>query len=234
MSDECVPEAVGVGIAPNQTGEVSSGPSEFDLGYYGWRVVLAACLRRDGGIRLAVRLHIFGFCEAAGRGIRLESRSHLQRLRNRRRHSGRVLPAAGPVDRPLRPSPHHSSLHDDVWVRHCFVVTVALRNVAVLPDLLRAGRGWERCGSSGLFAIDFHLVSATFGDGAGFCDGGSGLGRHDSAGRRANHHQPVWLACSVRVTRRHCIAARLAAQLALHPRTRADRARVRSGRCILE
>jgi len=44
MSDEFVPESVGVGIVPNQPAEVSSCPSEFELGYYGWRVVLAACL----------------------------------------------------------------------------------------------------------------------------------------------------------------------------------------------
>jgi MFS family permease len=44
MSDESVRGSVGVGIASVQPAERVSGPSEFDLGYYGWRVVLAACL----------------------------------------------------------------------------------------------------------------------------------------------------------------------------------------------
>jgi MFS family permease len=43
MSDESVPGNVGVGTATVQPAETASGPSEFDLGYYGWRVVLAAC-----------------------------------------------------------------------------------------------------------------------------------------------------------------------------------------------
>jgi MFS family permease len=44
MSEESVPGSVGVVIATMQPAEVASGPSEFDPGYYGWRVVLAACL----------------------------------------------------------------------------------------------------------------------------------------------------------------------------------------------
>ena len=69
-----------------QSDEITPGLSEFDLNYYGWRVVLAACLG------------VHGLCEAAGRGIRLEPRSRVERLRYRRRHSGPVLPAAGPLD----------------------------------------------------------------------------------------------------------------------------------------
>ena len=128
---------------------------------------------------------------------------------DRRRHSRLHFPIAGPVDRSLWPSPHHSRLHDHIRMRHRIIVVVALRIVAVLPDLLRAGRRWERRSSSGLFAIDFHLVSATFGDGAGLRDGWSGFGRHDLAGRRPIHHQPVWLAGSVRVSSAvsHCYSA---------------------------
>ena len=43
MSEESIPESVGVGTATVQATEITSGPREFDLGYYGWRVVLAAC-----------------------------------------------------------------------------------------------------------------------------------------------------------------------------------------------
>src|SRR6266436_9832325 len=44
MSDESVPGSVGVEIPSTQPAEMASNPSEFDPGYYGWRVVLAACL----------------------------------------------------------------------------------------------------------------------------------------------------------------------------------------------
>ena len=188
MSDECVPERVRAGIVPKQPAEVSSGPSEFDLGYYGWRVVLAACLGVMAGFG---SLFVYTFSvfvkplaaefgwtrEAISSGFAIAALT-----------LGAVLPVAGAMDRSLRPSPHHSCLHDDIWVRHCSAVAVAHRTVAVLPDLLRAGRRWEWCSSSGLLAIDFHLVSATLGDGTGLCDGWRGLGRDDSAGRRPVHH----------------------------------------------
>src|SRR5579864_9262238 len=44
MSEASGPESVGVGRTTLQPAEMASGLSEFDLGYYGWRVVLAACL----------------------------------------------------------------------------------------------------------------------------------------------------------------------------------------------
>src|ERR1700689_4592379 len=44
MSQESPPGSVGIGIAPVQRAEPASELTEFDLGYYGWRVVLAACL----------------------------------------------------------------------------------------------------------------------------------------------------------------------------------------------
>jgi MFS family permease len=44
MSNESVTGSVGVGVTMTQRADSAPGPSEFDLGYYGWRVVLAACL----------------------------------------------------------------------------------------------------------------------------------------------------------------------------------------------
>jgi hypothetical protein len=44
MSDESFPGSVEVGVAMTPSADSVPGPSEFDLGYYGWRVVLAACL----------------------------------------------------------------------------------------------------------------------------------------------------------------------------------------------
>jgi MFS family permease len=44
MSEDSVPRSVVAGIATGQPAETTSGPGEVDLGYYGWRVVLAACL----------------------------------------------------------------------------------------------------------------------------------------------------------------------------------------------
>jgi MFS family permease len=44
MSEESIPEIVGTDVSAEQHAEVPAGLSEFDSGYYGWRVVLAACL----------------------------------------------------------------------------------------------------------------------------------------------------------------------------------------------
>ena len=44
MSDESVTRSVDASVVMTQGADSAPGPSEFDLGYYGWRVVLAACL----------------------------------------------------------------------------------------------------------------------------------------------------------------------------------------------
>ena len=44
MSDESVHGTIEVDIAMTQRADSLTAPSEFQLGYYGWRVVLAACL----------------------------------------------------------------------------------------------------------------------------------------------------------------------------------------------
>src|ERR1700691_6213450 len=44
MSDESSSGRVEVEAAMTQRADSAPGPDEFDLGYYGWRVVLAACL----------------------------------------------------------------------------------------------------------------------------------------------------------------------------------------------
>jgi MFS family permease len=44
MSEESLPARCGIRISTVEPAEMPSGPNEFNLGYYGWRVVLAACL----------------------------------------------------------------------------------------------------------------------------------------------------------------------------------------------
>src|SRR5580658_4354211 len=44
MSEQFDSGSVGASVTPAQTPELASSPSEFDLRYFGWRVVLAACL----------------------------------------------------------------------------------------------------------------------------------------------------------------------------------------------
>ena len=109
-------------------------------------------------------------------------------------------------------------------------LSVACRFGAVLRDLLRARSRRKRRGSSGVFAIDFHLVSPTFGNGAGLRDGWSGFGLHDFTRRRSIHHQPIRMASSVRVSWRPCIVTRPAPQLALPPGTWGNWKQCRSGR----
>src|SRR5580692_8922892 len=177
-------------------------------------------LRCNGWVRLAVRLYLCDFCETAERAIWMEPRSHLTRLRARCYHIGRSLPAHRPVARSFWTSAHHSSLHGSLLLRDHFVVTVALRCMAVLRDLHRAGSGGKRCSASGLLAIYLHLVSAAIGRGTCLCNGWSGPGRHDSACGRASNHQPIWLEGSLPFSRLYCLATWTPAQLALHRRTR--------------
>src|SRR5271170_6704874 len=44
MSHESLPGSVEAHVSMKQRAHSAPGPNEFDLGYYGWRVVLAACL----------------------------------------------------------------------------------------------------------------------------------------------------------------------------------------------
>src|ERR1700728_1661821 len=44
MTDTPIPGSVDLDVATAPPAGRDSGPTEFDLGYYGWRVVLAACL----------------------------------------------------------------------------------------------------------------------------------------------------------------------------------------------
>ena len=113
--------------------------TEFDLGYYGWRVVLAACLGVMAGFGSLFVYTFSVFVKPLGCGIRLEPRSHLTRLRNCRRHAGRDLPLPWPIDRSLRSSPHHSVCMTIYVLCHCFAVAIALWTVAVLRDLFWLG-----------------------------------------------------------------------------------------------
>jgi len=230
MSQESPPGSVGIGIAPVQRAEPASELTEFDLGYYGWRVVLAACLGVMAGFGslFVYTFSVFVKPLAAEFGWSREAIS-----------SGFAIAAVTlGVISPLlgrwidRFGPRRIILVC-MTIYVCAIASLSLLRsgiVAVLRDLLRTGCSWKRCSSSGLFAIDFHLVSATPRNGVGLRDGGSGFWCHDFTCRRSIHHQPVWLASSVRVTRRSCIVTRLASQLALHPRARGDRAGVRSSR----
>lgn len=173
--------------------ESASGSTEFDLSYYGWRVVLAACFGVMVGFGSLFVYTFTVFCKTARRGIRLEPRSYIQRLRNRRRYSRSLFAAAGPVDRPFWSAPHHPSLHDGVRLWHSFARTVALRHMGVLCDLLRAGCGWKRRRSSGFSRSISTWFQRRLGMALAFVMG-IGPRRHDSASSCANHHHPLGLA----------------------------------------
>src|SRR5580700_3332704 len=98
--------------------------------------------RRYGWFRLPIRLYVRGFRKTPCRPIRLEPGGYLARLRACSHDGGLVLARIGPVDRPFWPSSNHSPLYDRVWVRDRLTGVVALRIVAVLPDLRR----YRHCG----------------------------------------------------------------------------------------
>ena len=222
MSETSLPEPVEIGAGDMQFVQGTAALTEFNFRYYGWRVALAACLGVMAGFG---SLFVYTFSvfvkplaaqfgwsrEAISSGFAIAAVT-----------LGSNLSAAGPVDRPLRSSPNHSSMHDGVWMRHCLTILVAFHGVAVLSDLLCSGFGGKRCRSSGVFEIHLHMVSATPGRCSRSCHGRSGFGGHDSTRHRPIDNQPVGLAHSVRLAWRSCVDTRIAAQLALHTGARSD------------
>ena len=191
-----------------------SALTEFDAGYYGWRVVLAACLGVMAGFGSLFVYTFTVFVKPLGTTFGWSREAVSSRLRPRRHHARPRLSAARPLARPLRTSPHHPPVHGRLHLRHRLAFSAAPRHMAVLRHLHRARsrRQWRR--ASGLFALHLHLVPAPLGYGPCLRDGGCRLGRDDSPRVRASHHQPRWMARCLSFPRRSCAAARLAAQLA--------------------
>src|SRR6516162_4206537 len=98
--------------------------------------------RGDGGFRVALCLYILRFCEAPRPRLWLESRGHFQRLRHCRSHSRLDLATAGPLDRSVRTSTSHSSVHDDLCLRFRFVSFVTCQYLAVLSNVFHSGPSW--------------------------------------------------------------------------------------------
>jgi hypothetical protein len=149
-------------VSVNQTDPVESaqGPTEFDLDYYGWRVVIAACLGVMAGFG---SLFVYTFSvfvkplaaefgwsrEAVSSGFAIAAVT-----------LGLISPLLGRwID--LRTPPNHSSVHDDLCLHIRFVSFVTCRRLAVLFDLLHFGLGWKWRGALGVLSVDFHLVRAT-------------------------------------------------------------------------
>ena len=207
-----------------QAEESAPALTEFDLGYYGWRVALAACLGVMAGFG---SLFVYTFAvfvkplsaefgwnrEAISLGFGLAAVT-----------LGLISPLLGRwIDRfgPRR------IILPCMTVYCCAILSLAFlhsHSVAVLRNLRRAGFGRKRCSALGLFAIDFHVVSATFGDGTRFRNGGSGLGRYDPAGCSAEYYRPSRLESSLLFPRLSCLTAWAATQLAFCPRARPGQA----------
>ena len=177
---------------------------------------------RHGGVRLAVRVHLWSVRQATERSVWLEPRGNLAWLRIRGAERGHLLPHARPLAGSLRPSAGHPSLRDVIWLRHSLPGVAAFTFVAVLRHLHFAGRGWKRRRSPFLRSSHLHLVSTPARNGAGVCHAGRGLGRDDPAAGGPNHHQPIRLACCLSVTWGDCFGVRSGAHLGLRPRASAN------------
>src|SRR5580693_2475829 len=109
MGNESFPGSVELGVAMRPSADSVPGPSEFDLGYYGWRVVLAACLGVMAGFGslFVYTVSVFVKPLATEFGWSREAIS-----------SGFAIAAVTLG----WPSPHHSCQHDDICVRHSLIV----------------------------------------------------------------------------------------------------------------
>jgi MFS-type transporter involved in bile tolerance (Atg22 family) len=142
MSEESFPGSVERVVAMTPLADSVTGPTEFDLTYYGWRVVFAPCLGVMAGFGslLVYTFSVFGKPLAAEFGWSREAISSGFAIAAIT--LGVISPLLGRwIDR-FGPRRIILRLHDDIRVCHRLVVAVALRFVAVLYDLLRAGFGW--------------------------------------------------------------------------------------------
>ena len=202
MSEETISEGVGVSNDRDHSAGISPGPSEFDLGYYGWRVVLAACLGVMAGFGslFVYTFSVFVKPLAAEFGWTREA------------ISGGFAIAAVTLG---VCSPLLGRWIDRFGPRRIILICMTVYACAIASlSLLRSGL-WQfyvTCfvlgvvGNGAAHLAYSRSISTWFqrrlGMALGLCDGGSGIGRDDSARRRPIHHQPVWLAGCVRITRR--------------------------------
>jgi MFS family permease len=186
--NESVPGSVEVGVAMTRPAESVPGPNESDAGYYGWRVVLAACLGVMAGFG---SLFVYTFSvfvkplaaefgwsrEAISSGFAIAAVT-----------LGFVSPLLGRwIDRfgPRRiilvcmtvyvcAIASLSLLHSGLWQFYltCFVLGVVGNGAAHLAYSRSISTWFQR----------------RFGDGARLRHGWSGLGRHDITGRRSIHY----------------------------------------------
>jgi hypothetical protein len=132
--------------------------SEFDLGYYGWRVALAACFGVMAGFG-SLFVYTFAVYVKPLSGEFGWSREEISRgFRVRGDHAGPSVSTDRPVARPLRPSPHHSAVHAGVQLRNGLAGTVAPSPMAVLSHLYCAWRG--RCSARLGMALAIVMVGA--------------------------------------------------------------------------
>jgi len=87
-----------------QSDEATPGLSEFDLKYYGWRVVLAACFGVMAGFGSLFVYTFAVFVKPLGGEFGWSREAISSGFAIAAVTVGSVLPAAGPVDRPLWPA----------------------------------------------------------------------------------------------------------------------------------
>jgi hypothetical protein len=124
MSQGSIPGSVGIGTATVQPAEMAPGAGEFDLGCYGWRVVLSACLGVIAGFG---SLFVYTFSVFV-KPLTAEFGWSREAISSGFAIAAVTLGLCPPsldrwIDR-FWASPHHSYLHDGVRLRHCILVPV--------------------------------------------------------------------------------------------------------------
>ena len=168
--------------------EPDLGLSEDNYSYYGWRVVLAACFGVMAGFGSLFVYTFAVFVKPLG----------AQFGWNREAISLGFGLAAMTVG---LCSPILGRLIDRFGPRRIILPCMTVFGCAVASLALLHFGLWQFYRASGICAIDFHLVSATIGNGPGFRNGGSGPRGHDPARCSTDDCESVRLESGLRFAR---------------------------------
>ena len=195
-----------------------SALTEFYAGYYGWRVVLAACLGVMAGFGSLFVYTFTVFVKPLGttfgwsrEAVRSASASPQSPLASSLRCSAAGSTASALAASSSRAWPSTSAPSPGFL---CWAQAYG----SFPPASCSVCGQWRR--ASGLFPLHLHLVPAPSGYRPRLRNGRRGPGRDDSPRVCASHHQPRGMARRLSFPRWSCAAARLAAQLALRSRSR--------------
>src|SRR5262249_24353817 len=175
-------------------------------------------------------VHLFSVRKTTLGTIWMEPRSDLGRICDCGRYARTCFSPARTPHRSIWTAADQLAMHDSIRISDSVTGDTALRVVAVLCAVLRAGGRREWCCAPRVLALNLDLVRPEAGDRTCFRHGGSRPWGDDLAGGRAGRNYVDGLASGLCCAGWYRISAWAATELALHPRAWRQRTKVRSRR----